>query len=244
MLSDIPAFFGLGTPGEMNWAHGVNSSTALDAYLSDADTHVIEADISWLPEAGGVMMAHPPASTSDLTFEAWIEAVAGGGKGAKLDFKHPAVVDPCLAKLTSMRAAGRLAIPIMLNADVLPGPGGDPSLFQAAGFIARCGAFREAVLSLGWTTGPVAGGSYSEAMALDMLRLAAPVDGRVTVCLRAAPIAASSGAVARLQAAPGAWITVWNGRADPLVTPAEARRLTDPRRSFYDLIDAQGHPLR
>jgi hypothetical protein len=249
MLRDIPAFFGLRTPGEVSWAHGVNSRRALDEYARDPQTHILEGDISWLPEAGppeagGVMMAHPPVVASDLAFDAWIEAVAAAGKGAKLDFKHPETVAPSLAKLASMRAAGRLAIPILLNADVLAGPGGAPPRFEGASFVAACAAFPQAILSLGWTTQDGAGASYGEATISDMLALAAPVAGRVTICLRACAIAASAAAIARLLAAPGYWLTVWNGRHDPVVTAAEARALTDPTRSFYDLIDAEGRPLR
>ncbi len=244
MLASIPAFFGLKTPGDIAWAHGVNSRRLLDDYAGAPDTHMIEGDISWLPEAGGVMMAHPPETRSDLAFESWIEGVAAARKGAKLDFKHPAAIAPCLAKLEAMRGSGRLDIPILLNADVLQGPGGGAPSFEAEAFVERCSTFDGAGLSLGWTTQYVKGGAFAEASVVAMLRLASPVAERATLCLRACYLSASAASLARLLAAEGSWLTIWNGRHDPVVTPSEARRLTDPARSFYDLIDAQGLPIR
>ncbi len=243
MLSDVPRFFGLESPGAIAWAHAVNSQAKLAEFAARADTHVLEGDISFLPDAGGVMMAHPPETASDLAFEDWIERTAASGKGAKLDFKSPEAIEPCLAKLADMRRAGRLPIPIFLNADVLQGPGGNAPRFQAEAFVRRCSAVPDAILSLGWTTQYVEDGAFADDAALQMLRLAAAVMERTTVCLRACYLARSGPALARLAAAPGVWLTIWNGRQDPVVRPAAARRLTDPARSFYDLIDADGRPL-
>ena len=244
MLTDVLKFFGVRTPGEVAWAHGVNSRRTLARYLAAPDIHFIEGDISWLPRAGGVMMAHPPAADSDLAFDPWIERVAAAGKGAKLDFKDPRVVEPCLAKLTEMRRAGGLPIPIVLNADVRSGPGGRAPLFDGRSFVSQCGAFTGAVLSLGYTTQHVPGGRYEEAMVRDMLRLGQPAIGRLTICLRACFLSASAAAIAHVFSTPDCWVTVWNGRRDPAVTLAEAQAITDPARSFYDLIDADGRPIR
>lgn len=244
MLTDVPKFFGVRTPGELTWAHGVNSHRTLARYVAAPDTHIIEGDISLLPQAGGVMMAHPPATDSDLPFDTWIESIAAGGKGAKLDFKDPRVVKPCLAKLVEMRRAGGLPIPIVLNADVCSGPGGRAPLFDGRSFVSQCGDFTGAVLSLGYTTQHVPDGRYEEAMVRDMLVLGQPAIGRLTICLRACFLSASTAAIAYVFSTPNCWVTVWNGRWDPAVTLAEAQAVTDPARTFYDLIDADGRPIR
>lgn len=52
------------------------------------------------------IMAHPPARTSDLTFEEYIDTIirARKKKGVKLDFKQLEVVEECL-KLLKKRTA-------------------------------------------------------------------------------------------------------------------------------------------
>ena len=99
-------------------------------------------------------MCHPPASRSDITFDAFLRRVvravrAGRVVGVKLDFKHPDAVAPALALLrreglgrvgsssssprggsretsesTSPEAARVASMPVWLNADVIRGPGG------------------------------------------------------------------------------------------------------------------------
>jgi hypothetical protein len=47
------------------------------------------------------VMARPPASDSDITFDEWLDAVKSSGKGIKLDFMHIEAVELALQKLKS-----------------------------------------------------------------------------------------------------------------------------------------------
>ena len=109
----------------VSWSHATNSKALLDQALADS-TMMIEADVS-LGAGNTPIMAHPPASTSDLSLQQFLESVlatteSGAKKGIKLDFKFLGVVEPSLQLLDGLRE--RLAIPLWLNADILQGPGG------------------------------------------------------------------------------------------------------------------------
>ena len=47
------------------------------------------------------VMMQPPATDSDLTFDEWLDAVKGSGKGIKLDFMHIESVELALQMLQS-----------------------------------------------------------------------------------------------------------------------------------------------
>ena len=110
----------------MRWAHGVNSSEALDVALADESCHMIEADLvirgastrsskaaaRWKAAgsstgaltARDVIMCHPPAVDGDLTFDQFFKRVflavkAGRRVGLKLDFKDADAVLPCVRLL-------------------------------------------------------------------------------------------------------------------------------------------------
>ena len=110
----------------VSWSHATNSEALLDQALADS-TMMIEADVS-LGAENTPIMAHPPANTSDLSLQQFLESVlascteSGAKKGIKLDFKFLGVVEPSLQLLDGLRE--RLAIPLWLNADILQGPGG------------------------------------------------------------------------------------------------------------------------
>ena len=71
--------------------------------------------------------------------------------GVKLDFKDPAAVSGSI-DLVNKIWIGQKA-PIWLNADILLGPGGKPSRFDAKQFIETAiKKMPNATLSLGWTT--------------------------------------------------------------------------------------------
>ena len=126
MAHNLGAHFGCMEPRNVCWAHGVNSSAALDVALADASCHMIEADLMirgsstrsseaaarWKaagPSTGGltardVIMCHPPAVDGDLTFDQFFKRVflavkAGRRVGLKLDFKDADAVLPCVRLL-------------------------------------------------------------------------------------------------------------------------------------------------
>jgi len=144
------------------------------ALLAKQATHAsrpvdfVEADILLDKASGKPVMAHPPATSSDLTFEAFVqrfvdlalkaqEGSSARPLGMKLDFKDPDAVAPCLRTLEAAVAQAGAAWrhPIWLNADVFTGPGGGPTKFNASVFLQQCQAatLSNVALSLGWTTG-------------------------------------------------------------------------------------------
>ena len=126
MAHNLGTHFGCMEPRNVCWAHGVNSSEALDVALADASCHMIEADLlirgastrsskaaaRWKAAgsstgaltARDVIMCHPPAVDGDLTFDQFFKRVflavkAGRRVGLKLDFKDADAVLPCVRLL-------------------------------------------------------------------------------------------------------------------------------------------------
>ena len=139
---------------------------------------MIEADVS-LAETSRYpvpIMAHPPAQTSDLTLEDFlIEVVRSNcAKGIKLDFKSTRVVEPAFRVLA--RHADFIKGPVVLNADILPGPN-SPSAHSvdAWTFLMLCRTrFPKAIISIGWTTNVIPGqtkGGYTREMVDHMASL-------------------------------------------------------------------------
>jgi len=105
-----------------------------NALVSDL-VNAIESDIIISSVTGEAVMAHPPSTHSDLSFEDFMEkciehnaASFNGGFGRpkhlKLDFKQLIAVKPCLTFLAKNRERIALGdVTVWLNADVLPGPG-------------------------------------------------------------------------------------------------------------------------
>jgi hypothetical protein len=186
-----------------------------------------------------MIMAHPPRRESDLTFEGWMAGIAQARKGAKLDFKDPSVVLPCLEGL---RGDG---MPIFLNADVIEGPGGPASRFEAGAFIADCSRLcPEGVLSVGWTTGHVEGGRYTGEMIDRMLKACEGVEGSITFPVRAYYMRDSWGVLKRLLERPDHTLTIWNSEAVEEEFRAWLKGEVDPGRVFYDLTETDGSPMR
>ena len=150
---------------DVRWSHATNSVAELErATNADRPVDFVEADILLDSTSGVPVMAHPPATTSDLSFEAFVDrfvelALEPRGRpiGLKLDFKDPRAVEQCLGILSAALALAGSAWrhPIWLNADIFTGPGGNPTIFKADVFLQQCqsAALPNAALSLGWTTG-------------------------------------------------------------------------------------------
>ncbi len=241
-MNSVLSFFNVAMPWDVTWAHRVNSRAALKRYCGSPDVMMIEGDISRSAAEGRMIMAHPPRQESDLTFEAWIEGIAEARKGAKLDFKDPSVVETCLEKLREMDCGD---LPVFLNADVLKGPGGPDSRFEPEGFVSVCNRLCPGgILSIGWTTGHAEGGRYSGEMVDQMLKMREQVRGPVTFPARAYYIRDSWGELRRLIERPEDTLTLWNSEAVEEDLKAWLRGEMDPGRTFYDLTDADGSPMR
>lgn len=145
------------------WEHAVNSRQRLAMALRGPGM-VLEGDVS-MGASGRYpvpVMAHPPVmagfsggnGNGDLTLDEWLHELAhcGAPKGAKLDFKSTEVVEPACRILA--RYIDKLQGPVVLNADVLPGP--DCVVVppvDAWTFLTLCRTrFPRSIISLGWTT--------------------------------------------------------------------------------------------
>jgi hypothetical protein len=230
MAHNLGTHFGCMEPRNVCWAHGVNSSEALDVALADKSCHMIEADLMirgastrsskaaarWKAAgsstgaltARDVIMCHPPAVDSDLTFDQFFKRVflavkAGRRVGLKLDFKDADAVLPCVRLLRDSNVgihdasyvgahASTRTMPLWLNADVIRGPGGRPPI-PGEQFVQRCLEHcPSATLSLGWTTSGTPRLGYSRRMVDEMRALTANVRAHVTFAPSAAHLFASA----------------------------------------------------
>lgn len=173
---------------EITWAHAVDSQSFLTDVLQ-GDINFIEADIllGFLENDANKqneipIMAHPPATTSDLSLEAFLSQIQDFNnavepskvKGVKLDFKSIGALERSIGIIGNCYDMHKF--PTWINADILPGPVNntdtipvDPKRFFDA--IKQLGP---AVLSIGWTTKwseSSTDGQYTEAHVAEMLNV-------------------------------------------------------------------------
>ena len=235
-------FFKVKRPWDVKWAHAVNDKERLKRFCSD-NTMMIEGDIS-LSKNGKIIMAHPPKRESDLTFNEWIEMILKSHKGAKLDFKDPAVVIPVLKELEGMR----IDVPIFLNADVLKGPGGSDLVFNPSEFISNCNEYypKADYLSLGWTVGYTLIGKYTSKMVNDMISTGKESIIPVTVSVLAYYMPRSWSALREIFEKSEDTITIWGIKKVKISERLKdwIRNNVDKNRTFVDLVDKKGAPIR
>jgi len=235
----LPLLLGDGVAklSDVRWSHATNSAAQLAKATSvSRPVDFVEADILLEKDTGRPVMAHPPATTSDLSFEAFVErfvelalhpqgsadgtASAARPLGLKLDFKDPRAVEPCLRILSAAVAKTGAAWrhPIWLNADIFTGPGGNPTKFNANDFLRQCQAVSlpNVALSLGWTTGwnlftCIGMHGYSAAHIDDALNTLAKLDHPIAVtwAVRSAIIRQTPAALVRRLTEQQRTLTVW-----------------------------------
>jgi len=219
-------FPGLGGDGlRISWAHAVNSRSKLNAALINDDL-VIEADVT-LAETTRYpipIMAHPPMNMSDITLDDWLTEVIRSetGKGIKLDFKSTRVVEPAFRVLA--RHSDFLKGPLILNADILPGPSKPPvTPIDAWTFLMLCRTrFPKAIISIGWTTTIDEVSmkiGYTREMVDQMASLVKEYSllQPVTFPVNGALLKISIGELQRLLfQVPNSTLTVWSHSGDPL----------------------------
>ncbi|XP_057307312.1 protein FAM151B-like isoform X2 [Hydractinia symbiolongicarpus] len=154
--SSLLGYFNITDGVDIIWAHAVNSKADLSGALLDVNIMMLEADVILDPSDGQPIMAHPPATSSDITLKQWLtEALATPKKGIKLDFKQTKAISPSLEILEDLmeNVTADAMPPILLNADIIPGPNNNKTTpVDANVFIRSCSAVENAVLSPGWTT--------------------------------------------------------------------------------------------
>lgn len=207
------------------WSHAVNSRTHLEDALK-SKTMMLEADVSMSTSLGQIIpiMAHPPSTESDITLEEWLAEVVKHKKGIKLDFKTVEVLEPAIKILKKYQS--QIKVPLIMNADVLPGPGNPLAVpLDSRKFVETCkAAFPDGILSLGWTTyvdSSVINPTYDADMIAEMKKLIAeskttqPVTFPVRACV-------AKNSLHQLQSllrfVPGSTLTVWSSPGDPVTS--------------------------
>jgi hypothetical protein len=173
------------------------------------------------------IMAHPPHRHSDLTFDLFLNMVAGTGKHIKLDFKELEAAQACLPILAAAlpRLVGQH---VWLNADILPGPGYDGSPLDAQKFLGMCIDFcPDCHLSLGWKVSVLDRHPYdSEHMeTMSSMLTAHNLTGVVfAACARLVSYDPSPLA-ALLEKFPQSQLLLWTGTGEPPLQQARAEYL-------------------
>lgn len=226
-------------PTEVVWSHAVNSITKLQRTINDSAIMFVESDIR-MSLQGKVISAHSPEDDSDLTIEYLLEGMRNSKQGLKLDFKDPEAIAPTLKLL---KAAG-LKQPVLLNADVLQGNGGNPTKFDPKEFIELCQReYPAGILSLGWTITTSPELPYTQADVQSMIDLTCNIS-EITYPVRACLLPNSWNALSMLLENPGRTFSVWNNKPVSEDLLAWIRQNTDPAKTFYDLIDENRDPLK
>uniref|UniRef100_A0A0A9XAN4 Menorin-like domain-containing protein n=1 Tax=Lygus hesperus TaxID=30085 RepID=A0A0A9XAN4_LYGHE len=130
----------------VTFAHGTNSKQKLRDAIGNTTIEMIEADIVMGTITGAnktkriPIMAHPPATTSDLSLEQFLKTVLEAPKGIKLDFKSSEAFEASMDILTNFfNDMIDETFPVWLNADILPGPGArDNPGVNATLFLTAC----------------------------------------------------------------------------------------------------------
>ncbi|CAF1340282.1 unnamed protein product [Adineta steineri] len=140
----------------VTWAHAVNSREKLEEALK-SPLMFIEADILIGSASPSPIMAHPPHTTSDLTFSEFLKEIKSTSKGLKLDFKDINALQSCLTELETQK--DNINGPIILNADIVRANPQCAQPIDAQRFLSESLAFAFRVIpqlmisfSLGWTT--------------------------------------------------------------------------------------------
>ncbi len=246
-IQSVLDFFKAKQLWDITGVHGVNDQKRLNRFIKSDEVMLFEGDIFLSDVGKEIIMAHPPALTSDLTFNDWIYQVDGSKKAAKLDIKKPEVVMPALGELNKLN----IKIPILLHADIIKGPGGTAHIFDAAVFIGQCSEYYpKGIISLGWTTNYVTGYTYTETMLREMTSMLKSIDKEqaVTACIRVCYIEQIPQTFFDLfRQNSNMFLTLWNAKDDPPL-PRDLEQMMEKYvgldKVYYDFIDEGGDPVQ
>ena len=260
-IDKLLSHFNVERPGDIVWAHAINDRKTLEQACKSPDIMMIEGDISFIPQTGEIVIAHPPRTEHEQTLEEWLSemvqkpkeeklyfdewfaAIIKCGKGAKLDFKDPRAVILCLKILQKMNSEN--AVPVLLSADILRGPGGPPPLFKAEEFISVCKRFYpDAILSLGWMTGYTENGKYERGFFEEILNVTKLYEGPVTITLRACFLRRSREEIKWLLENTDHVLTIWNNEIIPDELMEWMQNEIGYQRVFYDIDTDPDLPIR
>ncbi|GBO98683.1 Protein FAM151B [Eumeta japonica] len=232
-LQRIPRFMG----------RYVSASDFYYLICANCEVDMIEADIVLGHLIGNdgppiPIMAHPPATSSDLSLADFLYTIADHNagadnpKGVKLDFKSIEAFEASQDQIAPF-SKPEVNFQLWLNADILPGPVNSSTVpVDAFRFLKLSSGHPRAVLSIGWTTnygGDVTSGRYEEGHAEEMLRVLKEslVSQTVTFPVRAGLAAHSQEVLIQLLEQTSelrSTLTVWSSEGDP-VDVDELRKL-------------------
>lgn len=237
---------------KIKWAHAVNSNDSLNNALNDNDIFMIESDIILSSSTNIPVMAHPPDTHSDLTFETWIQRICNWTatkKGAKADFKSIESAEIALPLISNHQQTVD-NIPFWLNADICTGIPGSKQPINGLAFLNFCKRYAPpCVLSLGWTTpnilseDMISQGGYGSNEINSMMTLLANISDNacVTFPVRAALLKGNLTDITSLMKKTCNYsLTVWTSKTDVLDESdfralVELRRRFGKNRVFFDL---------
>jgi hypothetical protein len=197
---------------------------------------MIEADVK-RDSDGRILIKHLAEDQSDLSFNDFIEATKHSKKGVKFDFKDQDIVEECLAKIDYALNNN----PIILNADILPGPGAADCQFDPQSFVKQCSIIPGALLSVGWTTFNDFNNPdqrYTAKMMGDMIKATKDFPGNITFALRVCFMENSLNDLHILLNNDKYSVTYWYWAGGDGLTDEGREWLvkhTDPTRSMYDI---------
>ncbi|KAM8960816.1 protein FAM151B [Pelodytes ibericus] len=234
---------------EVTWYHAANSKAQLTEALQ-SDAHMIEADVLLRASANTVpIMAHPPATDSDITLYEWLTEVSSTNRGIKLDFKSLEAVQPSMEILQALST--NIRQPVWINADILAGPGGKAKPVDAKEFLQVVTTFfPDVTLSLGWTTGwnhDQNNEGYSWEMVKEMEEICKVLNQPVTFPVRAALVRQSWTQLHWLLKNSHRYsLTVWAGKDDlyPVEDLLYIRENSEKHCIYYDVFEPQNSALK
>ncbi|XP_067135400.1 protein FAM151B-like isoform X2 [Centruroides vittatus] len=233
----------------ISWAHGVNSKVRLSSALKGS-AMILEADVSMSCNSRYPVpiMALPPAITSDLTLEEWLhEVLHFNNKGIKLNFRSTEVVEPACRVLARM--VDHFRGPIILNADIVPGPNQPSAPVDSWTFLTLCRTrFPRSIISIGWATDFISGSYFkpvytreSTDLMLGLIKeysLMQPVMFPVCISI----LKYSIPEIQRLlYHVPNSSLVVWSAKGHPVIIDEllSIRKAFGYHQVFYDLPEEQ-----
>ncbi|XP_018406885.1 PREDICTED: protein FAM151B isoform X2 [Cyphomyrmex costatus] len=213
------------------WAHAVNSLMELDKALASKDVMMLEGDVvmgrhttsnvtDYIP-----IMAHPPATESDLSLEEFLMINNNNGsKGIKLDFKSNEAFN--YSKIILKKFQQFLKCPIILNADILAGPVNATAPLVGVDFLKEASyILPNSTISIGWTTRygkefNITEGRYSENQIKEMVKIVTDsgINLPITYPVRAVFAVNNTDSMKELlkntTSTGGATLTIWSSEGD------------------------------
>ncbi|XP_043512148.1 protein FAM151B isoform X1 [Frieseomelitta varia] len=225
---DVATFFPQinGNLTKIVWAHAVNNKSKLEKVLDTADIMMLEADVTIAANSTTPIMAHPPANSSDLTLEEFLDKVIAKNvsKGIKLDFKSIEAFNASKPILDRVRS--NIKFPVFLNADILAGPGNATVVpVNAESFLTEAKTYPEYTLSVGWTTrydakDNITEARYTEKQIQEMIdtvkrqKITQPITYPVRAGLAANDIQVIKSLLEKSSEMKNATLTVWSSEGD------------------------------